>query len=110
MAPTLSIFPRVACFCLVPADDLFGLAIVVYDGTYRRSRARIVAFGPADGEKLMAMMATRRATHGYQRAGRRSLYRSIMPTSPLTLENPMTAENLNALETRTRVQLAVKAD
>ena len=55
-------------YCFELGRDLFGLAVIVYYGGYRRSRVRIVAVdSPADGEKLMAIMATRRAKHGYQR-------------------------------------------
>ena len=55
-------------YCFELGRDLFGLAVIVYYGGYRRSRVRIVAVdSPANGEKLMAMMAARRAKHGYQR-------------------------------------------
>ncbi|HRF11790.1 MAG TPA: hypothetical protein PLR37_06600 [Candidatus Accumulibacter phosphatis] len=55
-------------YCSELGRDLFGLAVIVYYGGYRRSRVRIVAVdSPANGEKLMAMMAARRAKHGYQR-------------------------------------------
>ncbi len=55
-------------YCFELGRDLFGLAVVVYYGGYRRSRVRIIAVdSPADGEKLMATMAARRAKHGYQR-------------------------------------------